>query len=268
MSSLLDRVEDRTLTIFVGAHPDDETVIAPLLAWCADRGRALLLVSLTPGESGWNLHREDLSRTLADVRRAEFAASAAALGGEAIVYDYVNGTTRAHPEGLAVLDEEHAAVERWRSARQEDNSHDAIYARWTREAGDPAQRLLELFRQCQPNVIITFEPDHGVTGHPEHIAVSRATLAAARAHHRNAATPASLHYVHAPDRSLPNAERIETRALVRLTGKEYLAAAWASFACYPSQFRQEPEQSPHLRRGWFDRSVLTTVPCDASSLDR
>ena len=37
-------------TLFVGAHPDDETAVAGLLTWLAGRGR-LWMVSLTAGEN-------------------------------------------------------------------------------------------------------------------------------------------------------------------------------------------------------------------------
>ena len=40
------------VVVFVGAHPDDETLAGPLLAYCADHCRELVVASLTKGESG------------------------------------------------------------------------------------------------------------------------------------------------------------------------------------------------------------------------
>ncbi len=37
------------------------------------------------------------------------------LGGNAITFDYVNGTSKAHPQGLAVLDLEPTAHRRWKA---------------------------------------------------------------------------------------------------------------------------------------------------------
>ncbi|MFW6154721.1 MAG: hypothetical protein ACOC95_05845 [Planctomycetota bacterium] len=61
----LERVAAEDGVVFVGAHPDDETLVGPLLAWCADHCRDLVVASLTRGQSGWNLGPADLMRTLA-----------------------------------------------------------------------------------------------------------------------------------------------------------------------------------------------------------
>lgn len=140
-SSFVEQLRNTDVVVFVGAHPDDETLLGPLLAYCADRCRQLVVVSLTKGESGWNLGREDLTQTLAQVREKEFDAAVRALGGTAVTFDYVNGTSSAHPEGVAVLEMEEPAHRRWRAPGGRSVTPDAAYRRWTEEGGDPAARL-------------------------------------------------------------------------------------------------------------------------------
>ncbi|MFW6145801.1 MAG: PIG-L deacetylase family protein [Planctomycetota bacterium] len=235
--SILDRLQSDAVVMYVGAHPDDEHTVGPLLAYAADHTRGLTVVCLTRGESGWNLHREDRTRTLAEVRTAEFDAAVRTLGGEPIMLDYVNGTSTAHPEGLAVFDDEETAVARWRAARAEGgHSVETIRQRWTRQTGDPVDRLEGIFPDRQPTVVLVFDPGRGYTNHPEHVAVAQVTREALSRYNRIAGSKAMLYYTYNPSDDVPDAERIETEALRAAAGRDYRDIADRSQDFYESQY--------------------------------
>jgi LmbE family N-acetylglucosaminyl deacetylase len=235
--SFVERLQDKDVVVFVGAHPDDETLVGPLLAYCADRCRQLVVVSLTKGESGWNLGREDLTQTLAQVREKEFDAAVRALGGTAVTFDYVNGTSRAHPQGLAVLDLEETAHRRWRAQGGRHQTADAAYQRWTEQDGDPAAKLAELFREKDATLVIALEPEKGVTNHEEHVAATRAVIAAVKHCSRQGARKPSLYYVVPSSEAPQGAEHIATSDLTAAGSKDYGQIAQQSKAFYLSQFR-------------------------------
>lgn len=132
----------RLLGVF--AHPDDEAVCAGgTFAKYVDQGAEVMVVSATRGQAG-QIHdaRAATRRTLAAVRERELKAACAVLGvQEAICLDYEDGALQ-----------------------------DA-------DAGKLQADLLDLFARFQPDVVITFGED-GAYGHPDHIAISRATTAA------------------------------------------------------------------------------------------
>jgi len=233
-AGFIDGLTQDDVLIFAGTHPDDETVIGPLLAYCADRCREVVVISLTRGESGHNLGKEDLTRTLAQVREKEFNTSVRKLGCTPVMLDYVNGVTRAHPGGLAVLDLQETAHKRWRTADR--GSPEAIRARWTEQTGDPAEALLALLRHKQPAVVITQDLAKGFTGHPEHVAMAQVTLDAVRAYNRSAEPKAALYWAYDPKGDVERGERILTSDLSRLGGRDYLALAGECRAFYESQF--------------------------------
>jgi LmbE family N-acetylglucosaminyl deacetylase len=236
---LIKRLAKKDVVVFVGAHPDDETLVGPVLAFCADQCRELVVVSLTKGESGWNLAKEDLTQTLAQVRWKEFVSAVRTLGGTPIAFDYVNGTSKAHPEGLAVLDLEETAVARWRAPGGREQTADAIYERWTGEAGDPAGELARLFREKDATIVIALEPEHGVTNHLEHVAATRAVIAAVRECSRQREDGLLLYYVVRPSEAPERAEHIATSELNAAGGKDYGQIAHESRAFYVSQYRPE-----------------------------
>jgi LmbE family N-acetylglucosaminyl deacetylase len=54
-----------------------------------------------------------------------------------------------------------------------------IAARWA-ERSDPAARVAETIRRFRPDVVLTFPPVYGATGHPEHQLASRFATAGVR----------------------------------------------------------------------------------------
>ena len=142
--SFLESLRPDDVVLFAGTHADDETLSGPLLAYCADHCREVVVSCMTRGESGHNLTREDLTHTLSQVREMEFRASVGAFGGLPIMLDYVNATSRAHPGGLAILDPDPQARERWGTAVVQ--TLDGVLARWTSQTGSPVEALLTILR--------------------------------------------------------------------------------------------------------------------------
>lgn len=127
------------------AHPDDETLGAgPLLAHCAARGARVELLLATRGERGWRGPEIDDPGPAAvgRLREAEARSAAAVLGVSRVGFlDLLDGEVAAAPAALA------------------------------------AARIAATLRGTRPDVVVTFGPD-GLTGHPDHVAVSRLTSAA------------------------------------------------------------------------------------------
>jgi len=242
--SFIGGLRQEDVLVFVGAHPDDETLAGPLLAYCADRCRELVVVSLTKGESGWNLGKEDLTQTLAQVRAKEFESAVRTLGGTAVTFDYVNGRSRAHPQGLAVLELKDAGHRRWTAPGGRDTTAEAIYERWTEEDGDPAVKLADFLRERKASLVIALEPEKGVTNHLEHVAATRAVIAAVGQCNRQGGPKLCLHYVVGASDAPEAAERIATSDLSAAGGRDYGRIAQKAKAFYVSQFLFDPAGEP------------------------
>jgi LmbE family N-acetylglucosaminyl deacetylase len=142
--------------LFFGAHPDDEILAAPLLGeGCAALGRPCTLVSATKGEAGECLRREGCLPSLAEVRSAELDASARLLGMTLSLGSMPDGSD-ADPERVL---ENWSAVAAGREQLIEAAIHEIV--------------------SSNADVVITFNPAHGSTGHPDHKAVGQLVLAAA-----------------------------------------------------------------------------------------
>ncbi|MGD9526767.1 PIG-L deacetylase family protein [Pseudonocardia sp.] len=137
----------------VWAHPDDEVYLsAGLMAAAAAAGNRVVVVTVTRGERGTDDPARWPPARLAAERLAESAAALALLdaGHERIGRHLLGADT-----GRSFLD-----------------GHLAL--------GDPAAAVAELTRLVDafaPDTVLTFGPD-GMTGHPDHRAVSAWTAAA------------------------------------------------------------------------------------------
>jgi len=118
----------------VTAHPDDEAgSFGGTLRIYRDRGTQTCVVCLTPGQAASNRGGARSDQELAAMRKREFLASCEILGvSKPILFDY--------PDGQLY--------------RQELNR--IVYA------------LAREVRQFRPHVLLTFGPEGGVTGHPDH----------------------------------------------------------------------------------------------------
>lgn len=144
--ALVDRLGHDPLTMLaVWAHPDDESYLgAGLMAEVARRGGRVVSVTATLGEHGTPDPEVDPPEHLAVRRNTELQRALDVLGvAEGRALGFTDGTC------------EHVA--------------DAIGAR----------RVGAIIEEIRPDVVLSFGPD-GVTGHPDHRAVSRWTRLAVR----------------------------------------------------------------------------------------
>lgn len=144
--------------MWVGAHPDDESLVGSVLARaCVGLDRPCALVVMNKGQGGECLRHEGCFPTVGRVRAGEMALVARGLGAELYHYDYFNAS-------LPV---------------SSFPTRPEIGRRWV-AAGDPAARIEQIILRFRPTVLLTFDPNHGFTGHPEHQLASRFAMAAVR----------------------------------------------------------------------------------------
>jgi LmbE family N-acetylglucosaminyl deacetylase len=128
------------------AHPDDESLgTGAVLAQCAAEGVDTYLVCATRGERGWSGEpaRNPGLAELGRIREAELRAAAQILGIREVSFlDYMDGE----------LDQANPL--------------------------EATAKIVAHLRRVRPQVILSFGPD-GAYGHPDHIAISQLTTAAA-----------------------------------------------------------------------------------------
>lgn len=161
--------QERTL-LAVFAHPDDES-FGPggTLARYAAEGVAVHLVCATRGEAGQaDPALLESHESLAQRRVAELECAARILG----------------LAGIHFLGYRDSGM-----AGSPDNDHPDALVR--APVAEVARKIAAHIRRLRPQVVITFDP-HGGYGHPDHVAIHRATLVAFRAAGDPAAYPEQL----------------------------------------------------------------------------
>jgi LmbE family N-acetylglucosaminyl deacetylase len=205
----------RTL-LAVFAHPDDETLVAPLLAAYARRGVHVQLAVVTDGEKGTQAHAAiPAGPELAKVRAEEARCSCRALGIEP-------------PILLGFKDGELGKQSR---------------PPWAPLAEVQAE-LARLLARVRPDVVVTFGPE-GAYGHPDHRLVGAVVTQLVQSGADGA--PARLFYPGLPKDRLPQREGgipwspTDPRFLTVRVPYEAadLAVSRAALACHKSQFRAE-----------------------------
>jgi len=146
--------------LLVHAHPDDESIgTGATMAKYAAEGAQVTLVTCTLGELGEVIPPElaylawDSDGGLGQYRIGELAAACAELG----VSDH---RFLGHPG-------------KWRDSGMmgaESNSWDGCF--WRADVDEAARDLLEIIREVQPQVIVSYD-DNGFYGHPDHIQAHR-----------------------------------------------------------------------------------------------
>lgn len=141
--------------LFVGAHPDDESVSLAMMAEACLHGGASCHFVVVSDHKSYGCY---LTIGLADLhecsrqRREEMLASAALANGEVEFYGWEEYFFAHNQSGLA-----------------------RNLADWGRNAGG-ADRLVARFRQTldeqRPDVVIALDPRHGTSCHPNHRAAS------------------------------------------------------------------------------------------------
>lgn len=122
----------------VWAHPDDESfMVGGILSMAAANGQQVICVTATKGEAGVRDESKWPAATLAETRTHELEKALEILG------------IKEH-RWLGYLDGKCADV----------------------DEAEAVDHILQLIEQYKPDTIITFPPD-GMTGHPDHQAVSR-----------------------------------------------------------------------------------------------
>jgi LmbE family N-acetylglucosaminyl deacetylase len=147
---------DRHRLLAVLAHPDDETFgTGGTLALYARRGVDVHLLCATRGEVG-AAPPELLQgyESVAQLRESELRCAAAILGLASVTFlDYRDSGMPGSP----------------------DNHHPQALA--AAPVDEVAAKIVVWIRRLRPDVVITFDPQGGY-GHPDHIAIQRATEAA------------------------------------------------------------------------------------------
>jgi LmbE family N-acetylglucosaminyl deacetylase len=135
--------------LWVGAHPDDETIAAPLIArLCIEEGLSCTFLVMTKGEAGSCRLANGCHPDLGSVRASEMRRSARLFG--AVLNQW------SLPDG--------GGASGWATA---SGSHDALIG-----------RVAALIRKVSPDIVLTFDPRHGSTCHPDHRAAADIALEA------------------------------------------------------------------------------------------
>ncbi|MGK0266604.1 MAG: LmbE family N-acetylglucosaminyl deacetylase [Maricaulis sp.] len=169
VASIAGELEARSV-LAVFAHPDDEQSITGLLIRAQTRdGAVTRMITATRGEAGTPLPQVSRAEELGIIRQAEVLKNGWALGlEEQEVWDYPDG-------GLSDADFE-------------------IYV----------QRLMERMQAWQPDLIVTFWPESGLSYHPDHRTAGRAATEAVRRLREldPQQAPRAIAYILAPSRMM------------------------------------------------------------------
>src|SRR4051794_23000198 len=142
--------------LWIAAHPDDELLVAPLLAHLSfNCGVRTTMLVLTQGERG-PCHLEDTGDVdLATIRAAELQASATLVGARGIGWTLADGSAGTVP---------------------------GVIANWSGSASRTAlaRRVAEIAFHAGADLMLAFDPTHGSTGHADHLAAGELSLDALR----------------------------------------------------------------------------------------
>lgn len=160
-------------TMWVAAHPDDECFPGGLLARSSIYYRnPLAFVVMTHGDGGECGLPEGCEPDLATIRGREMARVARMYRARLYHHRYWNAPL---------------PVSSFPPRRE-------ILARW-RAQGDPLLDIVTAIRDARPDLLVTFDPFVGATGHPEHQLTARlAVLAVRQAADPSVATPGLAPY--------------------------------------------------------------------------
>lgn len=126
--------------MIVFAHPDDESYVTGLLNDAEQNGVQTALLTFTPGDAGEQQPQVCQQKFLGEIRKAEVYKSGFMLGVDyQKVFSYGDGTLQ--QQNIDTL---------------------------------TADILYEINKFC-PDLIITFWPESGMTMHPDHMAIGKAT---------------------------------------------------------------------------------------------
>ena len=144
--------------MWVAPHPDDECISGSLLARASlyYKNPVYMLV-LTHGEGGECCRTEGCKPDLATVRGEELRRVAERYNATLQHESFWNV-----PLPVESFPKRHKIFERWRQQK------------------DPVALVAEAMRRFKPDLLLTFDPDRGATGHPEHQLGARIATAGVR----------------------------------------------------------------------------------------
>ncbi len=235
--------------MFVCAHPDDETFAGPLLARAADSG-PVLIVCFTRGEGGKDAFTGLQGQELGLERMKELDRAAYVLRADVVCMNFENGFENDINNPKATSETPNQVIKRWKSSGR-----------------NPVAEVVKVIRAYRPDLIVTFDPDQGFTGHREHRAVSLVVSEAFRRsddvysfpdHFRLGLkvwpTPSLYHVVNQyPDEIKKNLKTIESSKISELIpAKEiskrrkvsFLAIALEAWSKHITQYGPNALQSP------------------------
>lgn len=230
----------------ITAHPDDEAAgFGGTLRTYHDRGVESYVVCLTPGQAASHRGSAKNDHELATIRRKEFAASCEILGiDRGVVLDYADG--KLHRIDLYSVVEE----------------------------------LVRHVREFRPDVMLTFGPEGGVTGHTDHTMASvYATLAFEWAGRSNRYPDQLIDgvqphrarklYYQTADFTLPDRAPVSPPTITTVIQiGDHVATKIAAFEAHTTQAPVFPMVKEHiLARGSTEmfHLVATTAPIAAAS---
>jgi N-acetyl-1-D-myo-inositol-2-amino-2-deoxy-alpha-D-glucopyranoside deacetylase len=175
---------DRRL-LLVHAHPDDETITCgATMAYYAANGARVTLVTCTRGEEG-EIKVAALAHLAADredrlgpYRAGELAAAMRELG--VTDHRFLGGPGRYRDSGMMGLP-----------------SNDRPECFWRADLDEAAGALVEVIREVEPQVLITYDPEGGY-GHPDHIQAHRVAMRAYELLDGDPAQPAKVYWTAIP----------------------------------------------------------------------
>ena len=150
-ASLEELVDAGARVMWVAAHPDDEALAGAVFARVGSTlGHPLYFLVLTHGDGGECCRPEGCLPDLTTVRGEEMKEVAALYTAELQHEHYYNASLP-----VESFPPRHEIAEKWR------------------EQGDPTVKIARAIRSFKPDVLLTFSPDKGFTGHPEHQIAAR-----------------------------------------------------------------------------------------------
>lgn len=177
--------------MIVFAHPDDESYTTQVLTDAEKEGVETTLLTFTPGDAGTQMPEVVQQQFLGDVRKAEVLQSGFVLGVDhQKVYDYSDGTLENTDIELLV--------------------------------SDIADELIKF----QPDLVITFWPESGMTGHPDHCTIGKATQMAVAKYRENTAKKVKLAYTIMPPKVVSMLGQDEMNQLQPKANYSVKAKAW------------------------------------------
>ncbi len=145
-------------TMWIAPHPDDEFLSGPILARSGKYyHNPLYFLVLTHGEGGHCGLARGCTPDLGAVRGQEMVKVAKFYGATLQNENFFNA-----PLPVSSFPK-----------RQE------IYKIWKKQ-GDPELVIAKAIRKFKPDLVISFDPDHGASGHPEHQLAARLAIAGIR----------------------------------------------------------------------------------------